>query len=216
MLTRQQRRALRRQKAKSPQQQSIRQLVAQQVMRALRWIWSLPLWADIVTVVGAGYVIYQAFYAMVPEIRPDAALSPSWTDLPFTAKNTGGLFDIHDAQFVCETNNVTWDAGSPNLIRTLTPLKHAVSLPPLRISTGATVTFPCDMAENAKAFGVKPDSSKTQLPIALMRMQIRTTYKINLAVFDWRREAVSASFTWRAVSGGYQWLEGDPSDMPKF
>lgn len=220
MLSRQQRRALERERAKShwqePTPQHAIQKAAQALRKGIRLVRSLPWWADILTVLSAVYLVYQAFYAMVPEIRPDDVLSSSWTDLPFTAKNGGGIFAMEDTQFFCEVENVTWNGGGTTMLRVVGKLIHPVAQGPREIPTNATITFPCDVAANFQAFGVKADTSKTPLPILLIHMRIRTTYKIDLGLLDWNREAISPIFTWRAVSGGYQWLEGDTSDNPKF
>ncbi|HMH05778.1 MAG TPA: hypothetical protein VK579_03765, partial [Terriglobales bacterium] len=57
--------------------------------------------------------------------------------------------------------------------------------------------------------------SGEQLPFALIHMRIKTTFTINLGLFHWHRESKSHIFTWREVSGGFQWLEGDTSDAIK-
>jgi hypothetical protein len=55
------------------------------------------------------------------------------------------------------------------------------------------------------------DPVGSQLEVRLIQMRIKTSY----VVFKWwHRESTSQLFTWRSVSGGYQWLEGDASDVP--
>jgi hypothetical protein len=174
---------------------------------------SLPWGISVGTVVALLFgIYYQITVALVPMIHPDAAIASSWEDLPITATNRGRFFNLRDARFFCEVTNVTWHAeGKENLVRAITkdPLVFVVDRPPAVIYTGETVTFPCDLSTNAVA---QNRYTGKQLPIVLIHMRIRTEYVVNLGILGWKRSSRSQSFTWRQVSGGFQWLEGDSSD----
>jgi hypothetical protein len=165
-------------------------------------IWSaIGIFASAIAVTGT---IYDALRG--PEIRPDAAVSSSWADLPITVRDASILFDLRDAQFFCDVTDVTWRGAGTTAYRIVGRGEYVVPRPPITIEPGAASTFPCDISKHMTAkynFG-------SQLPIALIQMRIRVSYKTR--AWPWVRSALSQQFTWRAVSGGYQWLEGDTSD----
>jgi hypothetical protein len=180
-------------------------------VRFAKTIRSLPWWADLITVLLFAAGIYQTRVALIPVIQPDAAISSSWADLPVTATNSGNFFDMNDAQFFCKVTNVSWKGLGTTIFRVVGDAEWTVPRPPITIRPSTTVTFPCDISKNVTA---KYDNG-SQMPVALIHMRIRTTYKINLGLFYWHRQAVSQVFTWREVSGGFQWLSGDTSDSIK-
>ena len=165
------------------------------------------------TVLLFGWGLYEARNALIPVIRPDQAISSSWADLPITARNSGDVLAMHDAQFFCEATNITWKAEGQLAFRAVGPMTFMVSRPAVTIAPGTTVTFPCDLSNNATAKDITINGPP--LPIALVHVRIKTTYFINLGLFRWHRKAESQVFTWRQVSGGFQWLEGDNSDAIK-
>jgi hypothetical protein len=155
--------------------------------------------------------VYQYRRALVPVIRPDAVISSSWVDLPITARNAGDIFDLREARFFCDVKNVTFKGAGTTAFRMVGDAEYMVPRPPITIEPGVSATFPCDVSSNVTA----KYENGVQMPVALIHMRIRTTYAINLGLFDWHRESKSQLFTWREVSGGYQWLEGDTSDAIK-
>jgi hypothetical protein len=222
MLTRQQRRALaRRQKERPPQRPSKLRRAAQLVVRAATFSLSrlkrLPWWADVLGVLAAAYLGYQILYELVPEIVPDAAISPSWNDLPLKAKNRSLFFDMGDVRVFCVLQNITFK-GPEAALRLRSPgVEKPLADVATTIPATETITFPCDMSKDFKSGFIKdyrggPIDTTDSMPVALIKLKIRIAYSINCLLFRWRRNATSQSFTWRAVSGGYQWLEGYASD----
>jgi hypothetical protein len=203
MLTRQQRRALqRRQQEEKPQESKVRY--------ALRRVLQVPWWADFLGVVVAVFGIYQFYNASVPYVQPDAAISSSWRDLPLTAKITNPIFGAYNLNVFCNIENVTWPLARPYLMKAFRVIgKAEIKIEKVAnyIPGGGTITFRCHIAETIIA---RSDANGEQLPIGLIKLYIRITYR---SIF-WplSREITSPVFTWRAVSGGYQWLEGDASD----
>lgn len=149
-------------------------------------------------------------------MRPNPALSPSWADLPVTITNPGRFFRMHGAVIYCEISNITWkvkDNPLPDETKAFraTGIIERQVMEVERIEPGETLTFPCDSANGV----VARLETGAQLPIALIHMRIKTKYLINLWVWKWHRESWSPQFTWRNVSGGFQWLEGDYNDSIK-
>ena len=207
MLTRQQRRALqRRRQEEKPQESTVRRAAKSLLRRVLQ----LPWWADFLGVVVAVLGIHGFFYASVPYVQPDAAISSSWRDLPLTAKITNPVFGANNLNIFCTIENVTWPLSRPylaNAVRIRGKAEIKIEKVATYIPGGGTITFPCHIAETIIA---RSDINGEQLPIGLIKLYIRITYR---SIF-WplSREITSPVFTWRAVSGGYQWLEGDASD----
>lgn len=203
-------------KRKAPKAQSLRRRAKKALTQSLAVVRRLPWWADVLTVVLFVCGIYESRHALVPEIRPDAAISSSWADLPITVRNSGELFNLSDAQFFCEVTNITWKVESAGPPGTLTAFRAVgileYKVPQKRtIAPGTAVTFSCDISSSLTA----RYPNGTQWPVALIHMTIKTKYNINLRLLHWHRESTSQLFTWREVSGGFQWLEGDSSDTIK-
>lgn len=173
----------------------------------------LKIIRNVVAIGGVLWSVYQGTLRTVPAIHPDPAVSLSWEDLPITAANPGQFFKLHDARFFCEVTNITWHAeGREELMRAISepdPIVFEVDRPPATINPGETDTFPCSLSLNAT---VHNKYTGVQLPIVLIHMRIRAEYTIDFGVFQWKRTTRSQLFTWRWVSGGFQWLEGDSSD----
>lgn len=121
---------------------------------------------------------------------------------------------MQDVQFFCDVTNITFKNPGPSLplfVRLAEGMaEYTVPRAPATISAGMTVTFPCSISENVRVI-----IDGIQWPIVLIHIQIRTVYMIGLGPFHWRRDKTSQQFTWKPVSGGYQWLEGDASDVVK-
>jgi len=216
--------ARRRAKREGERKISKWQFLRLRAMKALQVLWRfltqsakavrrIPLGIDVVTVVLILWGIYEYRVALIPVIQPDSAISSSWADLPITARNSGNVFDLQNAQFFCAVTNVSWK-GDENRVpydayRVRGIIEYPVPRPPITISAGTTVTFPCDTSKAVFAYYM---NNGEHLPTALIHMKIRTTYSIDFGFFTWHRQALSQMFTWRQVSGGYQWLAGDPSD----
>jgi hypothetical protein len=191
------------------------QQVWRQLARLTKAIRRIPLGIDLVTVILIAWAIYQYRVVLIPVIQPDSAISSSWADLPITARNPGDLFTLRRAKFFCEITNVSWKGDENKGLkykgyRIVGIAEYTVPDPPKTIAPGLTVTFPCDVSRNVI---LRLDGA--QMPVALIHMSIKTTYDINLGLIQWHREAKSQLFTWREVSGGFQWLPGDTSDSIK-
>jgi hypothetical protein len=188
-----------------------------------RRIWkkltALPWWANVLgvvatslSVVTAIYVIYQADYATVPDIQPDLAISPTWADLPLRVKNQRDLFDISNPSVFCEPEEVLFEtfymAGKFRQYRIKGDMKVPVQNIPSKILSNEAITISCDISEVVKA---TLDTPTNKIPIHAIRMHVRIIY--NTRFWPWERSQTSNAFTWRPVSGGYQWLEGDTSNV---
>jgi hypothetical protein len=220
MLTRQQKRALARKKATRPQSESRLRRASRLALKIPTFLVGLarklPLWADILGVLTALYVIYGIFYELVPEIQPDPAISSSWVDLPLKAKNRSLFFDMHDVQIICVVNDFAWKGRGTDEIRGnfVGGAGPRVTDAAQTIAATQTITFPCEISEHVKGYRLDGDQ-RTLMPLALIRLSIQIDYSIRLWRWFWPRRTTSQSFTWRAVSGGYQWLEGDTSNRLK-
>jgi hypothetical protein len=179
--------------------------------RAWQAITSLPLWTDVLGVIAAALALYEIFYATIPDIQPDPAISPSWVDLPLKAKNNSRFFDMTNVTVACVVENVTWKTPILPPYQSFRMRGKGVEARPKdvaeTIEAGRTITFPCNIAENIVA---TPFGAADVIPISLIRLKIRISYRI----LNFPRSETSSSFTWRSVSGGFQWLEGDISDKP--
>lgn len=184
--------------------------------RASKAVWSLPWWADVLTIMTAAAALYEILYATVPVIQPDEAISSSWADLPITATDTSEIFGLHDAAFRCAVTDLTFQGidGSPIPLHTSTV--HTVPGSPVTIEPRQTITFPCDFSKNTLVWESVPgQTAKKRLPVAWANVRIKTAYSVKIGPFVWHRHTTSQQFTWRAVSGGYQWLEGYKTDSTK-
>jgi hypothetical protein len=139
--------------------------------------------------------LYQARVSVVPVIQPDTAISSSSSDLPITARNPGDFFPFEDVKFFCAMKMQEWK-GDENVApgfqyyRATGLIEWTVPQPPTPIAPGNTVTFPCDIAKNSVL-----RLGGAEAPLMLIQMSIRTTYSINLRLFQWRREVKSQTFT---------------------
>jgi hypothetical protein len=169
----------------------------------------LPWWADVLTVLAFVFLLYEIAYALVPVVRPDQALSPSWEDLPITATNDGKFVAMRDMLFFCDVTNITWNTeGVPTKMRRLRAVGAiyvAVQRPPVTVAPGDTTTFPCDIATAVTANGYP---SGPRLPVVLIHMRVRVNYAINLGLFIWHRSSQSQLFTWRRVQAAINGSQG--------
>lgn len=149
------------------------------------------------------------------DVRPDAAISPSWRDLPMIAHNTSHVFPLEKMQFICHLSNVTWRASEHFALRVTGSVNMVAAKAPHDMKADGIATFPCEVAESWHAGGfndpIKPGTA-SQWPIALIKMTIEIDYVVPVWFFNWHKTITSEEFTWRQVSGGYQWLVGDASD----
>jgi hypothetical protein len=176
----------------------------------------MPWWADVLTFGTTAWACYEAFYALVPHVQPDQAITPSWQELPLTATNRSELFNLRDVQFFCVISNVTWKYPTAGAIRLVGRAEHPAAKW-VMIGAQETVSFSCDISRDWKAtFRIKGTSFKLPLQIALIKLRIKTAYRVNILGMPWRRTTLSPEFTWRALPGGYQWLEGDQSDSIQY
>jgi hypothetical protein len=196
-------------------------------IRVLRLIWqslakwaesfrSLPWWADVLGVTVILWGFYQARISLIPVVEPDAAISSSWLDLPITIRNPGDVFDFKNVQFFCDMTEQQFEGNREskkffnyNYYRIKGLVEWPIRQPPLTISAGNTSSFPCNIAANSV---LKFDD--VPLPMRLIHLSIKTKYNINLGLFQWPREAQSQTFTWKQVSGGWQWLPGETLPGP--
>lgn len=222
MLTRQQRALRRRVPAPIPAQSKLRRAAiwAQDkseyalalLKRLLAPLAGLPWWADVLSVFVAILSFYELLFSTIPRIQPDAAISPSWHDLPLSAKIDSHFFGAKSVEAFCIVENVTWNTdksktrGLTNM-RIVGDAEKRVEGAANYIPSGGTITFACNIFDSIT--GRYLPSSEI-IPISLIKLHIRLVYKTY--VWPWARSLVSPTFTWRAVSGGYQWLEGDTSD----
>jgi hypothetical protein len=194
-------------KEKVPQQKSI---FLHAIKSTKRFLKHLPIWADIFGVIAFFYLGYQVMYELVPEIEPDAAISTSYDDLPITAKDRSPFFDIQNVKVFIHLENVTWK-GEKHHYRIIGELERQIYKAASIIPATETITFPCEVATQIR--GHDPDNNNERMPVELIRLHIRINYVINILGINWYRQKTSQSFTWRNVSGGYQWLKGDISDV---
>jgi hypothetical protein len=229
MLTRQQQCALLKQKLKEKPEKPIRrsvalwalkrsQLLLELSKRLVSPLKQLPWWADILGVLVALIFLYEFFYDTVPSIQPDPVISPSWHDLPLMAKIESRIFSAHVSGLVCEVENITWDTKG-KLVNGWTNFrfkgkleinveKYQSIIPP-----HGAISFMCNVYDKAR-FTIAPSIAPNgeHADISLIKLRVRMDYSSSFGLL--RRETTSPQFTWRAVSGGYQWLEGDASDVP--
>jgi hypothetical protein len=190
----------------------------QQLMRFLRLLATpvrrLPWWADVLTVIAFGIFLYQVRVSLVPAVQPDTAISSSWLDLPITVRNPGEFFDFKDVQFFWDMTEQQFEGGKEtglpyDYYRVKGLVEWPLRQPPLILAPGNTTSFPCNIAaDSALKFAGVP------LPMRLIHLSIKIEYSINLGVFRWHRQTKSQTFTWKQVSGGWQWLPGETLSGP--
>lgn len=177
----------------------------------------LPWWADVLTIVAFGIFLYQVRVSLVPAVQPDTGISSSWLDLPITVRNPGEFFDFKDVQFFCDMTEQQFESNSEskkvfnnyNYYRIKGLIEWPIRQPPVTIPPGNTTSFPCNIAANSV---LKFDDVPLQM--RLIHLSIKTEYSINLGAFRWHRQAKSQTFTWKQVSGGWQWLPGETLPGP--
>ncbi len=176
----------------------------------------LPWWADILTVAAFGIFLYQVRVSLVPIVQPDAAISSSWLDLPITVRNSGDFFDFKDVQFFCDMTEQQFESTGEtrkflpyDYYRAKGLVEWPIRQSPIIISPGNTTSFPCNMAANSVM-----TFDGVSLPMRLIHLSIKTEYSIDLGLFRWHRQVKSQTFTWKQVSGGWQWLPGETLPGP--
>jgi hypothetical protein len=200
-------------KLRSPQKSpNVKKSLEKHRLRFWQPITSLPLWKNVLGVIAAIFTIcgffFEIFYDTVPDIKPDQAISTVWADLPLSARNPSRIFQMHNVKVFCRVENVTWRGEGKRHFRMISQdfEKIAVNIP-TEIEPGSPINFPCNISRDITASA----TDGLQYPIALIRLRIRLTYETAFGI-KFARQKTSSLFTWRAVSGGYQWLEGDVSD----
>jgi hypothetical protein len=167
----------------------------------------LPWWVNVSGLVTIGIALSQFWCVeLVPDIEPDSEISSSWADLPMKAINRNWIFDMHNVSVFEQIENVTYD-GKNHHYRVIGNLERQIYKTKSEIPVGETITIPCEVFKDIKMHD--PDNNMKYMPIELIRLHIRIDY----SVLGLHRETTSQSFTWRTVSGGYQWLPGDVSDV---
>jgi hypothetical protein len=208
---------------KPPKKQPVRVRITNALQQLLRFlslltklIRRLPWWADVLTVVAFCIFLYQVRVSLVPVVQPDTAISSSWLDLPVTVRNPGEFFDFKDVQFFCdmteqqfESTSETQKWGAYNYYRLKGLVEWPIRQPPLTIQPGNTASFPCNIAANSSLM-----FDGVPLPMKLIHLSIKTKYSVSLGLFRWHLEGTSQTFTWKQVSGGWQWLPGETLPGP--
>lgn len=208
-------RAAKKQASRS-RSKTVLQWLSRSAIAAKKRVASLPWWADALTVATVVFAVYLHIF-VVPTVQPDAAISSSWLDLPITVRNPGGFFDLKDVQFFCDMTEQQFEASPESRkyfadyksYRLIGLVEWPILQPPLTIAPGNTASFPCNTASNSSvAF------DKVPLPMRLIRLTIKTDYAVDFRLFRWHRQAISQTFTWQQVSGGWQWLPGETLKGP--
>jgi hypothetical protein len=229
MLTRQQRRALKRRRPVTTSLDGRRRLqlwVRRQIgrlpgiLRCLVWpIRQLPLWVNLTGVLLSALAtlvaLYEFFDEAVPYIESDPAISTSWHELPFKVKIDSRVFGASDIQVSCSAENITWKTdptwGMANLTANMLFKVDRVAqvIPP-----HGGVSFSCNTTNVNSLKTVNNEIA----PISLIELHVQLRYRSflwpwgeTIVSVPWQRQVTSARFTWREVSpGNYQWLEGEP------
>lgn len=155
-------------------------------------------------------------WRVVPAVQPDNAISASWLDLPITVRNPSEVFDLRDVQFFCDMTEQQFNATAEskkfldyNYYRAKGLVEWPIRQPPLTLSPGNAISFPCNIAANTNmTFDGAP------LPLLLIRLSIKSQYSVDLKLFRWHRQSMSQTFTWQKVPGGWQWLPGETLEGP--
>ncbi len=112
---------------------------------------------------------------------------------------------MYNVKVLCRVENVTWRGEGKTAYRIVSPnLEKLTENIATEIEPDSAISFPCNISRDITASGV----GGLQYPIGLIRLRIRMTYETAFGI-KFTRQKISSTFTWRAVSGGYQWLEGD-------
>jgi hypothetical protein len=145
------------------------------------------------------------------DIRPVPQASTSSEDLPFTAANPTPFTATH-VKITCVVSNVTWRAAGQKLIRFVGSAEGAARKASDTIPHGESITFPCDVNQSFTS----RFANGVPMTLVLARMKVRASYETDIFGIAVAHEVTSPAFTWRLVSGAYEWLENDPSDTVNY
>jgi hypothetical protein len=195
MLTRQQRRAEARQKAKHPPPKSKWRAVAQLVLRFSKKVLSLlqrflsplkrlPWWADVLGIFGATVVFWAVYIDTIPSIEIVGADRSSPFELPFTVKDKSAIFDTREAHFWCEVKRI--EQGN-----------FAYGFVPFGLAQVRTVTW-------GNPVSYKCPVTTSGDPVRRAAVRIIIDYKTLM----WGR-TTTADFTWIGTVDPPRWVEGE-------
>ena len=195
MLTRQQRRAAARAKAKHPPPESKWRRAAQVALQfakaSLRFaeklsrpLRRLPWWADVLGIAAALLAIWLVFFDTIPTIEIAGSDRTSPFELPFTVRNKSPIFDARDAQFSCQAVRIEQGPFAYGFVP-LALAQHRT------ITWGNPVNFKCPVTTSGD-------------PVRRAVVRIFVDYK---TLFKGR--TTTADFTWIGTVDPPRWIEGE-------
>jgi hypothetical protein len=181
------------------------------IWRPLQHLKEFPWWADILTVICFFLVLYELLYDAVPNIQPDPAISTSWRDLPLTARIDSRLFGANKVEVFCLWENISWKMSDDYMFTMRFDKFFGIEDAENVIPARGAIAIKCRVSDQI-SLGHTTGVIREAKDIALIKLKVKIAYYS--AFWPVRREVISPTFTWRAVSGGFQWLEGDASKLP--
>jgi len=228
MLTRQQRRARARQKAKQSAQRKYSKLQAgirwlTQCLLAtiglLRPVWTtvsrLPWWADIAGLVTFAYFGWELFAATVPYVQPDR--TGSLSEYPFTVENKSLVLTMHIKSFRCDPSILNYEATSDSTMQmsfSVAAMKEADW--DIVVAPGQSRTFTCPIEKRTTGetlrLGPDPDNG----PIVPTRhvstvFVPRVVFETDFWLWRWKRRLAAPRFVVNfPVNGQPYWSQDTP------
>lgn len=121
------------------------------------------------------------------------------------------MFGANNVEAFCLWENISWKISDDYMFSIKFDKFFGIEDVERSIPTHGAITIKCRITDQI-SLGHTAGVIREVKDIGVIKLKVKISYYS--AFWPIQREVISPTFTWRAVSGGYQWLEGDASQLP--